>query len=163
MTRRKDRPTTNADFAPIVAQGQRVLGLDYGSKRVGVAVSDSLLLLAHGRETVHYRHRRELWEGLAALIQAEAVGLIVVGLPRRLSGEEGDMTARVRDFVTELQARNNLPVITWDERLTSRQAERMLHTPEQGRRRGKGEIDRAAAILILQSYLDSLPGHKASA
>ncbi|MGH7496202.1 MAG: Holliday junction resolvase RuvX [bacterium] len=135
--------------------GKRILGLDFGRKRVGVAVSDPLLLMAHGRETLHYRQRRELLDRLRAIVEGEDVGLIVVGLPRHLSGDESDMTARVREFVAELQAQSSTPVITWDERLSSRQAERMLSARNERKRRDKDAIDRGAAVLILQSYLES--------
>ncbi len=134
---------------------KRILGLDFGRKRVGVAVSDILLMMAHARETVHYHKKSGLLKSLHALIHAEDIGLIVIGLPRHLSGEESDMTAQVKNFATELQAHSSLPVITWDERLSSRQAQRMLAAQESRKRRDKGAIDQAAAILILQSYLDS--------
>lgn len=142
---------------------QRILGVDFGRKRAGVAVSDSLLLLAHARETLHYRKRRELLEHLRAIIAAENIGLIVVGLPRHLSGEEGDLTAQVKDFAAELEAQSRLPVITWDERLSSRQAERILREQNPRKHRGKETIDQVAAVLILQSYLDSLASKKNSA
>jgi putative Holliday junction resolvase len=136
-------------------RGKRILGLDFGRRRVGVAVSDSLLMLAHARETLQYRRRRELLERLNAIIDTENVGLIVVGLPRHLSGAESDMTAQVKEFVTALQAQKPVPVITWDERLSSRQAERMLNAGETRKRRDKGAVDGLAAVLILQSYLES--------
>jgi putative Holliday junction resolvase len=136
-------------------KGKRILGVDFGRKRVGIAVSDPLLLMAHARETLHYRQRGELLDRLHALVEAEDIGLIVVGLPRHLSGDESDMTARVKEFVAVLQAQSSTPVITWDERLSSRQAERMLQGRDARKRRDKGAVDRGAAALILQSYLES--------
>ena len=139
---------------------KRILGVDFGRRRAGVAVSDALWLLAHARETLHYRQRRELLERLGAMIASENIGLIVVGLPRHLSGDESDMAAQVRDFAAALEAQTRLPVITWDERLSSRQAERILAEQNRSKRRDKGAIDEVAAVLILQSYLDSLAAQK---
>lgn len=157
--RRVDDPIFQ--MAPL-EQGKRILGLDFGRKRVGVAVSDALLMMAHSRETLHYRNRNELWARLQGLIQQEGIGLIVVGMPRRLSGAASDMTAQVQAFTAALQERSNLPVITWDERLSSRQAERMLNAAESRKRRPRGAVDQVAAVLILQSYLDSLALSQAS-
>src|SRR5262245_59991171 len=139
---------------------KRILGVDFGRRRAGIAVSDALLLMAHARETLHFRQRRELLEHLGTIITSENIGLIVVGLPRHLSGDESDMAAQVRDFAAALEAQSRLPVITWDERLSSRQAERILAEQNRGKRRDKGAIDQVAAVLILQSYLDSLASQK---
>jgi len=139
-----------------LAPGCRVLALDFGQKRMGIAVSDSLLMIAHGRDTLQYRSQRELFERLQALIREERVGLIVVGMPHRMDGSEGEMSRTVRSFITELQERTSLPVVAWDERLSSRQAERALIEMGTSRRRKRGAVDKLAAIFILQSYLDSV-------
>jgi putative Holliday junction resolvase len=136
--------------------GQRVLALDYGQKRVGVAVSDALLLLAHGRETVAYRSQRDLLERLQTIITREGVSLIVVGLPRNMDGTEGEMSQKVRTFIAALERHAQLPVVTWDERLSSRQAERTLTALGKTAREQRQAVDQLAAVFILQSYLDHL-------
>lgn len=136
--------------------GQRVLALDYGQKRVGVAVSDALLLLAHGRETLQYRSQRELLERVLAIIARENAGMIVVGLPRNMNGTESVMSQKVRAFIAALEQQTSVPVIAWDERLSSRQAERALTALGKNARAQKAVVDQMAAALILQSYLDHL-------
>jgi len=146
---------TNLSGEPLRA-GQRVLALDYGQKRVGVAVSDALLLLAHGRETVPYRSQRDLLERLQAIIKRESVSLIVVGLPRNMNGTEGEMSQKVRAFIEVLEQHAQLPVVPWDERLSSRQAERTLTELGKSTREQRQVVDQLAAVFILQSYLDNL-------
>ena len=136
------------------------MALDFGLKRMGVAVSDPLQLMAHARETLQYRSQRELFARLKHLVASEGVGLIVVGLPRNMNGSEGEMSQTVRVFMAQLESQLHVPVTAWDERLTSRQAERMLSENAGRRRRQLGEIDRVAAVLILQSYLDSVAAKK---
>lgn len=135
--------------------GRRILALDYGRRRIGVAVSDALHLLAHGRDTLPFTAKGELFARLRRLIQEEEVGLIVVGLPRHLNGDDSDMTKTVQAFIRELEQQVTVPVVAWDERWSSKQAERTL--AETGaRRQPKEKIDQLAAILILQNYLDRL-------
>lgn len=136
--------------------GCRVIGLDYGQKRVGIAVSDALLLMAHGRETVSYRSQRDLLERLQAIIKREEVSLIVVGLPRNMNGTEGEMSHKVRAFIEVLAQQVQLPVIPWDERLSSKQAERALSTLGKSAREQRQVVDQVAAVFILQNYLDNL-------
>lgn len=140
----------------LIQPGQRVLALDYGQKRVGVAVSDVLLLMAHGRETVQYRSQRELLERLQTIIKREDVSLIVVGLPRNMNGTEGEMSQKVRAFIEVLTQEVQLPVVAWDERLSSKQAERALTTLGKSTRAQRQVVDQVAAVFILQSYLDRL-------
>ncbi|MDZ7268301.1 MAG: Holliday junction resolvase RuvX [candidate division KSB1 bacterium] len=140
---------------PAAPPGRRILALDYGRRRIGVAVSDALHLLAHGRETLACTAKRELFARLQRLIQEEEIGLIVVGLPRHLSGEDSDMTKTVRAFIRELAQRVSVPVVEWDERWSSKQAERTL-ARRAARRQAKEKIDQLAAVLILQNYLDRL-------
>lgn len=135
--------------------GRKILALDYGRRRIGVAVSDALHLLAHGRDTLRFTAKAELFTQLRRLIQEEEVGLIVVGLPRHLNGDDSDMTTTVQAFMRELEQQVSVPVVAWDERWSSKQAERTL--AESGTRRPpKEKIDQLAAILILQNYLDRL-------
>jgi putative Holliday junction resolvase len=133
---------------------ERILAIDFGLRRVGVAVSDSLGLLAHGREPLRYKTETELLRRLCELARAEEVATIVIGLPLHMDGHEGEMAARVRRLQDLLAAKLSMPVALWDERFTSVQAERLLN--ERGIRysRKKEEVDKLAAVFILQSYLD---------
>lgn len=140
--------------------GERILALDYGQKRVGVAVSDALLLMAHGRETLHYRSRHELLARLHTLIQQERVRLIVVGMPRNMNGTEGEMSEKVRAFMSALAQQEHIPVVAWDERLSSRQAQRTLADLGKSTRQQRGMVDQLAAVFILQNYLDHLATQK---
>lgn len=140
----------------------RILAIDFGSRRVGLAVSDPLGLLAHGRETLLYKSRQDLLEQLRAMVEAEEVVEIVIGLPRRMDGSDGEMAEHVRRFAKQLANNVAVPVVLWDERFTSRQAERVLMARGVQFSRRKSEVDRLAAVFILQSYLDNLAARKAS-
>lgn len=140
----------------LLATGERILALDFGRKRVGVAVSDPLMLSAHGRETIQYTSRKQLFEKLREVVTSENIGLIVVGLPRNMDGSEGGMVQLVRTFIDELRKHVNLAVIEWDERLSSRQAQRALEEMGIRLQQQRQHVDRVAAIFILQNYLASL-------
>ena len=140
----------------LLATGERILALDFGRKRVGVAVSDPLMLSAHGRETIQYTSRKQLFEKLREVVTNENIGLIVVGLPRNMDGSEGGMVQLVRTFIDELRKHVNLAVIEWDERLSSRQAQRALEEMGIRLQQQRQHVDRVAAIFILQNYLASL-------
>lgn len=141
----------------------RVLGIDYGGRRVGLAVSDATGLLARPLKTLD----RTRLQGEAALVDAvleavaevteedEPLAAIVVGLPRRLDGSPNDQTPKVQAFVTRLTGRTSLPVVLQDERLTSREAESQLAVTEKDWRRRKQLLDAASAAVILQDYLDA--------
>jgi putative holliday junction resolvase len=141
----------------------RVLGIDYGARRVGLAVSDATGLLARPLKTLD----RSGMVGDAALVDAllaavvelsrddEPVAAIVIGLPRHLDGSPNDQTPKVEAFVTRLTARTSLPVVLQDERLTSREAESRLAVKEKDWRRRKPMLDAATAAVILQDYLDA--------
>ena len=141
----------------------RALGIDYGAKRVGLAVSDATGLLARPLKTLD----RSGPGGDAALIEAvlavvaglssddEPVGAIVVGLPKRLDGSPNDQTPKVEAFVTRLAGRTSVPVVLQDERLTSVEAESRLAVREKDWRRRKQMLDAASAAVMLQDYLDA--------
>lgn len=129
----------------------RIMALDFGERTIGVAVSDELELTANPR-TVLRRGPTEL-DQLAALVRAEEVGEVVVGLPISMSGEEGVAAQNVRRFVEDLGARLTVPVRTWDERLTTREAERSLIAQDMRRAQRRKVIDQVAAALILEGYL----------
>jgi len=133
----------------------RIMGLDVGEKTIGVAVSDPLGWTAQGVTTI--RRRGSLEEDLKAilrLVQEYRVERVVVGLPRNMNGSLGPQAKKVLDFMQALEERLKLPVVPWDERLTTSAAERVLIAADLSRRRRKGVVDRLAAVLILQSYLD---------
>lgn len=133
----------------------RIMGLDVGEKTIGVALSDPLGWTAQGLTTI--RRRGKLEEDLEALLelaQEYHVERVVVGLPRNMNGTLGPQARKVLDFIQALEERLKLPVVPWDERLTTSAAERILITADLSRRRRRSVLDRLAAVLILQSYLD---------
>jgi len=133
----------------------RVLGLDVGSRRIGLAVSDPLGITAQGLETLQRRNKRHDFEYLARVIRKYKVKEIVVGLPLRMSGAEGTQSGKMRDFAEELRKKFDLPVHLWDERLTSAEANRFLRETELSiEKRGKA-VDRMAAVLILQGWMEN--------
>lgn len=133
----------------------RILGLDVGSKRIGVAVSDPLGITAQGLETIQRQNKRLDFERLGQVISEYAIAEIVVGLPLRMSGSEGTQSEKMRHFADQLQRRFNLPVHLWDERLTSAQANRLLRETEMSIQRRGQVVDQMAAVLILQSWMEA--------
>jgi putative holliday junction resolvase len=136
----------------------RILGLDVGSKRIGVAVSDPLGITAQGLETIQRQNKRLDFERLGQVILQYAIAEIVVGLPLRMSGAEGTQSEKMRRFADELRHRFNLPVHLWDERLTSAQANRLLRETEMSIQRRGQVVDQMAAVLILQSWMEARSG-----
>ena len=136
----------------------RVMGLDYGSKTVGVAVSDPLGLTAQGIETIWRKDENKLRKTCARieeLIREYEVGTIVLGLPRHMNSDVGDRAEKSLEFGEMLRRRTGLEVIMWDERLTTIEAERTLIESNVRREDRKKYIDKIAAVFILQGYLDS--------
>ena len=137
----------------------RVLGLDYGSKTVGVAVSDPLGLTAQGVETIQRKEENKLRrtcariEGLIREYQAEQ---IVLGFPKHMNNDIGERAQKTLEFRDMLARRTGLEIILWDERLTTVEAERTLIESSVRREDRKKYIDKIAAVFILQGYLDSL-------
>lgn len=137
----------------------RIMGLDYGSVTVGVAISDELLLTAQGIEVIRRKEENKLRRTLArieALIAEYRVGRIVVGYPRNMNHTEGDRCQKSEAFASMLKKRTGLPVILWDERLTTVEAERRMIEAGVRREKRAEVVDKVAACLILQGYLDSL-------
>ena len=134
---------------------RRVLGLDVGAKRIGMAVSDRLGITAQGLETLQRRNKRVDFEALGKVIRKFEVAEIVVGYPLRMSGAEGAGADKMQRFAEELHQRFKLPVHLWDERLTSAQANRLLRETNMSIRRRGQVIDQMAAVLILQSWMDA--------
>ncbi|HET6373604.1 MAG TPA: Holliday junction resolvase RuvX [Candidatus Polarisedimenticolia bacterium] len=135
----------------------RILALDVGEATLGVAVSDSLGLTAQPITTIHRSGMKEDLRAISRLIEEHAATTILVGMPLRMSGEAGTAAAEVEVFVGKLRTRLALPVITWDERLSTVQAERALLEADLSRRKRREVINQVAAAIILQSYLDSRP------
>jgi len=134
----------------------RVMALDVGDKNIGVAVSDALLLTAQGRSTL----RRTSWEGdlqyLRKLVEDDEVSKIVVGKPLHMDGRDSPQSRKVAKFAMKLSKSLSLPVILWDERLTSFAAEQHLQEAGLNWRNRRKHVDKVAAMFILQDYLDSL-------
>ncbi len=139
---------------PAVSGAGRVLGLDVGSKTIGLAVSDTLGITAQGLETIRRKNKRTDFEALEEVIRKYAVREIVVGYPLRMSGSAGVQSEKMAVFAEDLRRRFGLPVYLWDERLTSAQANRLLRETNMSIRRRAQVVDRLAAVLILQSFLD---------
>ena len=135
----------------------RVLALDVGSKRIGVAVSDPLGITAQGLDTIQRQNKRRDWEALGQCWRNMTWLRLWWGCPLRLSGAEGTQSEKMRQFADELHANFELPVHLWDERWTSTEANRLLRETNLSiEKRGKA-VDRMAAILILQSWLEAHP------
>jgi len=132
----------------------RVLGLDVGSRRIGIAVSDPLGITAQGLETLQRRNKRADLGALERVIREYAVREIVVGLPLRMSGAEGTQSEKMQLFAEELRKRFRLPVHLWDERLTSAEANRLLRETELSIEKRAKAVDRMAAVLILQGWME---------
>lgn len=137
----------------------RILGLDFGSKTVGVAVSDGLLLTAQGVETIERKDENKLRKTCARieeLIAEYEITEIVLGLPKNMNNTEGERVEKTKAFGEMLELRTGLPVHYWDERLTTVAAEQILMESGVRRENRKAVIDKVAAGLILQGYLDCL-------
>jgi len=132
----------------------RILGLDVGSRRIGMAVTDPLGITAQGIDTLQRRNKRHDWAALERVIQQYGVREIVVGLPLRMSGMEGTQAEKMQIFADELRKRFRLPVHLWDERLTSAEANRLLRETDLSIERRAKAVDRMAAVLILQGWME---------
>ena len=135
----------------------RVLGIDFGERRIGLALSDPSATIAQPLPTLTRRAgKRPPVAAIVEIIQQHQVERVVVGLPLNLAGDETDWTAAVREFAGKLQQRAGVPIDFMDERLTSVQAERAVRSIglKRGDREQKQRIDAAAAVLLLQNYLD---------
>ena len=136
----------------------RILGLDVGSKTIGLAVSDPLGITAQGLETIRRKNKRLDFERLEQVVREREIAEVVVGYPLRMSGAEGTQAEKMRRFAEELRQRFQLPVHLWDERLSSAQANRLLRETEMSIKRRGEVVDRLAAVLILQSWMDARSG-----
>jgi putative holliday junction resolvase len=132
---------------------RRILGLDVGARRIGVAVSDPLGITAQGLETLQRKNKKHDFAFLNRVIREYQVKEIVVGLPLRMSGIEGAQAEKINAFAEDLRKHFKLPVHLWDERLTSAEANRLLRETDLSIEKRGQAVDRMAAILILQSWM----------
>lgn len=137
-------------------EGKRILALDYGTKRIGVALSDELGWTAQPLETLNRRTLDRDIAHIAALVGTHEVRQVLLGFPLQLDGREGPAIQAMREFQARLEEGVPVPVILWDERLTTKSAEDLLIAADVSRKKRKGVVDRIAASILLQSYLASL-------
>ncbi|WP_088066986.1 Holliday junction resolvase RuvX [Gottfriedia luciferensis] len=136
----------------------RALGLDVGTKTIGVAVSDAFGWTAQGIETVRINEERQKFglDRLKEIIDSYEIDKIIVGLPKNMNGSIGERGEACKRFAKMIEEEFNLPVILWDERLSTMAAERLLISADVSRKKRKQVIDKMAAVVILQNYLDSI-------
>ena len=135
----------------------RVLAIDHGTKRMGIAVSDPSGTIALPLEFIPAEPFNAFLDRLKQLIQEKEVEQILVGMPRNMDGSYGPAAAKVREFIAVLKETIAVPILTWDERLTSTQANRFLVQANVSRKDRKQKVDQAAAAILLQSFLDTRP------
>jgi len=133
----------------------RYLALDVGSKRIGVALSDALNITAQGLDTIEQKNQKETFRKIKGLIEEHDVAKIIVGLPLNMNGTKGDRAKLIEEFAGLLERELSVDVELLDERLTTLEGERLLIKADVSRKKRKGVIDKIAAQLILQTYLDS--------
>ena len=134
----------------------KVLAIDLGEKRIGLAISDETRTIAGSYGVMSRKSRSEDFKRYAALVDEEAITLIVIGLPINLSGQEGQRAAWVKDYAADLSENISVPLEFWDERFSTKQAEASLHARGKRGKRARERVDAVAAAFILQDYLDSL-------
>lgn len=136
----------------------RILGLDPGSKRVGVALSDDLQMIAQPLDYIPAQPFEELATKLADLIKEQDVESVIVGMPRNMDGSYGPAAEKSKVFIAKLKDTIKIPIREWDERLTSAQANRVLIAGNVSRSKRKEKVDKMAAAILLQSFLDANAG-----
>ena len=134
----------------------RILALDLGKKRIGLAVSDPLRITAQGLPNLDRTNKRTDLAALGELMKEREIGLVLMGNPINMGGKEGRQSGWVRDFAAALEAHTRVPVQLWDERLTSVEAGRVLRESGISIEKRAAAVDRLSAVILLQSYLDSL-------
>jgi len=132
------------------------MALDIGEKRIGIALSDITHTIAQSYNHLKRKSLEDDFQTLNEIIKENEVGLIVAGLPLNMDGSSGKQVDIVMDFIKTAEEKTQLPVKTYDERLTSKLAESVLIESDMSRKKRKGKIDSLAAVLILQGYLDSM-------
>jgi len=131
----------------------RILCLDYGRKKMGIAMTDPLGITAQPFKTVRNDSRQQVLDQILEIIEKYEVSEIVVGLPLTMKGQKGPMALEVEKFVKYLRSRMKTPIVFWDERLSSKQAQRTLHYLDMKPSMNKKKVDRIAAAIMLESYV----------
>jgi putative holliday junction resolvase len=139
----------------------RVMALDVGDRNIGIAISDALLITAQSRPTLRRKDMTADIETLRRLAVENEVHEIVVGQPLHMTGQESPQSRKIAQFAHDLEKALNLPIVFWDERLTSFEAEQHLEQMGLNWRQRRGQVDKIAAMIILQNYLDSRPTRNA--
>ncbi len=134
----------------------RVMAIDYGERRTGLAVTDELGITAQGLDTVVLKDEQDLPDIIARIAVDRNVGSILLGLPLNMDGSEGEKCEKVRAFASALEGKLDIPVVFWDERMTSMQAQKVMRELNMKTRGKKHEIDRIAATLMLQEYMKTV-------
>jgi putative holliday junction resolvase len=145
-----------SDLKPLLGKGARLLGLDVGTKTIGMALSDTTLIIATPLATIRRSRFRDDLQRMLTTIEQHGIGGIVIGLPLALDGSDSPRTQGVRQFAKNLAAQTDLPIAFWDERLSTAAVERGMIEGDLSRRRRAQLIDKAAAAYILQGLLDRL-------
>ena len=138
----------------------RIMSLDVGSRTIGIACSDALLMTAQGIETIRRTSLEKDFNRLQELIAEYEVHELVVGMPKNMNGTKGERAEKTEEFVENMKEVIDLPVTYWDERLSTVMAERQLIAADVSRKKRKSVIDKMAAVVILQGYLDRLQFNK---
>ena len=137
-----------------ISENKRILGLDWGHRRIGIAISDSDGMLATPYSTIAAKDTQDDINAILAIVEQEGVGLILVGLPLSLDGTVGPQAKSTLVFCHILRAASQVPIETWDERYTTAEAERLLRSTGVSPSRDRARLNSAAAAVLLQSYLD---------
>jgi putative Holliday junction resolvase len=132
----------------------RIMGLDIGSHTIGVAITDELRITAQGLKTIRRKSKEEDFEEIIRLIDQFKIGKIVVGLPKNMNGTLGKQAERVLQWIKTIRKKIELPIVTWDERFSTVEASRVLLEADLSRRKRKKAIDKLAAVIILQGYIE---------
>lgn len=140
----------------VMIKNKRLMGLDVGDRRIGVALTDITGSIAYPETVIVRKRREDVFSAIGRLAEEKKVGEVVVGLPINMDGTHGERTEKVLEFVSDLSEKTGLNVRLWDERLTTREAEHVLIKASVSRKKRKKVIDKLAAQLILQSYVDSV-------
>ncbi len=141
----------------LIIKPLRILALDLGKKRIGIAASDELGITAQGLPTIEAAGKRATLNELTRIAREKSAELLLVGYPLNMNAQPGPRAEWVKEYAPALEAHSGLPVKLWDERLTSAAASRALREGNMRPDRKSGTVDRMAAVILLQSYLDSLP------
>ena len=137
-----------------IKQRVRIMGMDIGSHTIGIAISDELGITAQGLKTIIRKSKEEDFEEISKIISKFEIGKIVVGLPKNMNGSLGRQAVRVLQWIKSLKEKIHLPVVTWDERLSTVEASKVLLEADLSRKKRKKAIDKMAAVIILQGYMN---------